>query len=538
MANRQSWGTRLLLAIALLSAGIWLAGEARAQAVVDEARQAGRSAQSFPAADEDYFRGMDGGIALTPDEVKGRNMWIVWTGGDDRLWDDLTNLTFGNFDLLKILSSYPGLKYSRDNRWNYFGLVNEPCFTKAAGPNPQRYGLWLDVRDPNCPADPFRECRKIPRRRGRRARQEHPGGVVLRIPKRDRRTAALSQPRFRRSRGERMECRAVLQRSQLLPVEGAGAALPRRRFLRFLSRRAEPREAAGEPRGATMGEFELDRRRAIFLGRPHLCVERGPIDLFLPVPAYRPARVPRYVAGVERQHQQSAHDERGLQPPHAAGGGQALGPRDIGAGQPRQQAVQRFCHPGSADAVFSAARYGVDPACAEGRRRFGRRARGIEPGLPEYRSVQRGMAASFQPDPRRQAGHSDRDHDGTRQLGVLGCDRVADPGHGAVPAEGVVSAQAEERAGRRRVLERPAGRGQSGQDRLCRKLRGLPFQQGAAAAGRDQPGRMHRLRLSRLLEPLLGMDQNQRLQAANAADRQRRRFSRPTITCRTTCACR
>ena len=162
MANRQSWGTRLLLAIALLSAEIWLAGEARAQAVVDEARQAGRSGQSFPAADEDYFRGMDGGIALTPDEVKGRNMWIVWTGGDDRLWDDITNLTFGNFDLLKILSSYPGLKYSRDIRWDYFGLVNEPCFSKATGPNPQRYGLWLDARDPNCPADPFENAEKYP----------------------------------------------------------------------------------------------------------------------------------------------------------------------------------------------------------------------------------------------------------------------------------------------------------------------------------------------------------------------------------------
>ena len=53
---------------------------------------------------------------LTPDEVKGRNMWLIWTGGNDRLWDELTNLTFGSFDLLKILSSYPGLKYSRDNR--------------------------------------------------------------------------------------------------------------------------------------------------------------------------------------------------------------------------------------------------------------------------------------------------------------------------------------------------------------------------------------------------------------------------------------
>ena len=155
MANRFATGLRLVLAVCFLVSVAWLGGKAQAQAVIDEARQVKRSAQSFPAADEDYFRGMDGGIALSPDEVKGRNMWIVWTGGDDRLWDEVTNLTFGNFDLLKILSSYPGLKYSRDNRWEYFGLVNEPCFSKATGPNPQRYGLWFDVRDPNCPADPF-----------------------------------------------------------------------------------------------------------------------------------------------------------------------------------------------------------------------------------------------------------------------------------------------------------------------------------------------------------------------------------------------
>src|SRR5437667_6228173 len=140
----------------------WAIQGARAQAVVDEAKQAGRSAQSFPAADENYFHGMDGGVQLTADEVKGRNMWLVWTGGNDRLWDELTNLTFGSFDLLKILSSYPGLKYSRDNRWNYFGLVNEPCFTKATGPNQQRYGLWLDVRDPGCPPDPFENAEKYP----------------------------------------------------------------------------------------------------------------------------------------------------------------------------------------------------------------------------------------------------------------------------------------------------------------------------------------------------------------------------------------
>ena len=155
MAKGLATRPRLVLAVSLAVLSASLAGQVRAQAVIDEARQAGRSAQSFPAADENYFKGMDGGIALSPDEVKGRNMWLVWTGGNDLLWDKLTNLTYGTFDLLKILSSYPGLKYSRDNRFNYFGLVNEPCFTKGTGPDPQRYGLWLDQRDASCPADPF-----------------------------------------------------------------------------------------------------------------------------------------------------------------------------------------------------------------------------------------------------------------------------------------------------------------------------------------------------------------------------------------------
>jgi hypothetical protein len=162
MAHRLSQRLRLFLWFCVLLSNALSVGPLRAQPVIDEARQVGRSAQSFPAADEDYFRAMDGGIALTPDEVKGRNMWLVWAGGNDRLWDELTNLTYGSFDLLKTLSSHPTLKYSRDNRWNYLGLINEPCFTKAAAPNPQRYGLWLDVRSTDCPADPFENAEKYP----------------------------------------------------------------------------------------------------------------------------------------------------------------------------------------------------------------------------------------------------------------------------------------------------------------------------------------------------------------------------------------
>src|SRR5579871_4875405 len=126
------------------------------QCVQDEAMRAGRTVASFPAAGEDYFHDMDQGangvIQFSPDEIKGRNMWIVWTGGNDRL-----------FDLLKTISSYPGrLKARRANRWEYLGLVNEPCFQEATGPNPKRFGLRLDTRDPNCPADPFEDEKKYP----------------------------------------------------------------------------------------------------------------------------------------------------------------------------------------------------------------------------------------------------------------------------------------------------------------------------------------------------------------------------------------
>src|SRR5205085_7313252 len=75
--------------------------------VVDEAQQAGRDAASLPAADEDYFHDMDGGVPLTSSQVVGRNNWIVWTAGNDRLWDLLSLKSAGVFDLLKTISSHP-----------------------------------------------------------------------------------------------------------------------------------------------------------------------------------------------------------------------------------------------------------------------------------------------------------------------------------------------------------------------------------------------------------------------------------------------
>jgi hypothetical protein len=154
--------TKLILAC-LMTAGLAI-GPAAGQfgAVVDEAKAIGRTAASFTHADEDYFHDMDNGVSLTPEEVRGRNMWNVWTGGNDRFWDGMVKSTFGAFDLLKIVTTHPSQRTTRDSRWEFLGVVNEPCFEKASGPDPDRFNLWLDRRRSDCSPDPFENEAKYP----------------------------------------------------------------------------------------------------------------------------------------------------------------------------------------------------------------------------------------------------------------------------------------------------------------------------------------------------------------------------------------
>src|SRR5574337_1201381 len=154
---RTAW-VQLLCCLVLVGCS----GAPKPGTVLDEAKQAGRTGESFKQADEEYFHDMDGAIALQPVEVQGRDMWIVWSGGNDRFWDKMTDFTFGAFDLLKIVTSHPSLGYSRANRWQYLGLVNEPCFEPATGPDKNRFGLWLDLRSKDCPPDPFENESKYP----------------------------------------------------------------------------------------------------------------------------------------------------------------------------------------------------------------------------------------------------------------------------------------------------------------------------------------------------------------------------------------
>jgi hypothetical protein len=159
-----------LLAGILAVSTVVFAPHAQAQpaAPVDEAKRANRDVSSFPQAKQDYFRDMDNGVSLSDEEVQGRNMWLLWTGGNDRFWDKVTKDSLATFDLLKIVTSHPSQTYcdgkqcDRDTRWHWMGAINEPCFEKAKAPDPQRFGLWLDVRSKDCPDDPFEKEENYP----------------------------------------------------------------------------------------------------------------------------------------------------------------------------------------------------------------------------------------------------------------------------------------------------------------------------------------------------------------------------------------
>jgi len=100
--------------------------------------------------------------------AKGRNNWIVWTGGNDRFWDEFNTITLGSSDFLKTISNFPrsnefvSYPFNRANRWKVLGLVNEPCFKGTSTVPTDPWGLYLDERDASCVADPYAEATKYP----------------------------------------------------------------------------------------------------------------------------------------------------------------------------------------------------------------------------------------------------------------------------------------------------------------------------------------------------------------------------------------
>ncbi|MDR3747411.1 MAG: hypothetical protein P4M04_04530 [Acidobacteriota bacterium] len=107
-------------------------------AVPDDAKLAGKSVADFPQTASRSFDAMDSRLSLSDDEVKGRNTWLLWTAGDQTLWDYLAQHGLGTADLLKAIDSR-----QRPSRFKDMGLVNQPGMAQAA--QPDEYGLWLDI---------------------------------------------------------------------------------------------------------------------------------------------------------------------------------------------------------------------------------------------------------------------------------------------------------------------------------------------------------------------------------------------------------
>ena len=128
-----SIGTCALALLSLLVAGC------NRKTPEDEAKLAGLSPDDFPQISADIFKPMDGGIALAPNEIMGRNTWNLWSGGNQHFWNHVAQDSFGLMDLLKMLDNR---KYPRGERFKTLGLVNEPGFRAAS--KPDEYGLWLD----------------------------------------------------------------------------------------------------------------------------------------------------------------------------------------------------------------------------------------------------------------------------------------------------------------------------------------------------------------------------------------------------------
>ena len=97
----------------------------------------GREPEDFPELAIDVFKPLDGGIDLSPDEIKGRNTWNLWCGGTEQFWDRMSRESYGLIDLLKTIDSR-----HRSSRFQEMGLINEPGFRPAT--KSDQYGLWID----------------------------------------------------------------------------------------------------------------------------------------------------------------------------------------------------------------------------------------------------------------------------------------------------------------------------------------------------------------------------------------------------------
>jgi hypothetical protein len=128
-------GLRILLVTGVIVSAFVAACGKRGPSLVDDG--GGKTPADFPELAVDVFAKMDGGLKLEEKEIKGRNTWNLWTGGNEQFWDRMARESFGLMDLLKTIDSR-----KRAQRFKEMGLINQPGYRQAT--KPDEYGLWID----------------------------------------------------------------------------------------------------------------------------------------------------------------------------------------------------------------------------------------------------------------------------------------------------------------------------------------------------------------------------------------------------------
>ena len=129
--------THLQFAVVVVLAALSFTGGCKTKPASLADNAGGRRPADFPELATDVFKPMDGGIALTPEEIKGRNTWNLWCAGDEQFWERMSRESYGLIDLLKTIDSR-----NRAQRFANAGLINQPGFQTAT--KPDQYGLWID----------------------------------------------------------------------------------------------------------------------------------------------------------------------------------------------------------------------------------------------------------------------------------------------------------------------------------------------------------------------------------------------------------
>ena len=104
--------------------------------------EVGTSEYAKNEADENFATSGDG---LTPLEIKGRNAWMLWTGGNEMFWDWLSRNSYSSNEFLKVIDSD-----QRHDRFRRGGFVNEPGMRPPTdAETKEAYGIRYDRPDEN-----------------------------------------------------------------------------------------------------------------------------------------------------------------------------------------------------------------------------------------------------------------------------------------------------------------------------------------------------------------------------------------------------